>query len=65
MTSKCSKVTFDTKKAALADIKLQNASRIRFNRKWQSTKKSSLKLRTYECVYCGKWHLTTQKKHKW
>jgi hypothetical protein len=65
MTTKCIKVPFTDKKAALADIKLQKAGRIRFNKKWHSTKKSSLKLRPYECPYCGKWHLTTQKKHKW
>lgn len=65
MINKCIKVTFDTRKKALADIKLQNASRIRFNKRWHTTKKSTQKLRVYECVYCGKYHITTQKKHKW
>lgn len=60
----CYKVGFRTKELAL-----KNIEQIKFDRKkWSksiSNAKSGRKMHTYKCVYCGEWHLTTQKPRKY
>lgn len=60
----CSKMTFMSKKLAIAEINLQKAARNRFSRR-AGTSKNNKKIYTYECHRCGLWHLTTQKKRKY
>lgn len=57
----CQKIPYDTRALALDDI-----HRIKIQRRYRSKKhakatKSGRKMRVYECRWCGKWHLTTQK----
>ncbi len=57
----CQKVTYQTKKDALADIKHIKNQRI-FRSKFKKSPKDNRKMRTYECRRCGLWHLTVRKK---
>jgi len=61
--AKCAKASFDSKTAALAEIKLQHSQHIHFRKKF-NCRKNNLKVRCYECPKCGKWHLTTQKQKR-
>ncbi|PCJ39215.1 MAG: hypothetical protein COA71_14500 [SAR86 cluster bacterium] len=58
MNTTCNKIAFGNKADALLFIK-----DMKRQLKYQSTKNKG-KLRTYECHFCGEWHLTSKKKHK-
>ncbi len=60
MKQTCNKVGYEDKKAALTDIKIIKADTGRRNK----TTMNGRKLIPYECKFCGKWHLTSQKQHK-
>lgn len=60
----CQKVPYDSRTAALEDIRTIRSQRIFHSNKYVKAKKSGRKMRPYECRWCGKWHLTTQRKRK-
>ena len=53
---------YQSKEEAMKDAKfIIKDNRLRGNKKSNQPKK----LRSYLCPYCGKWHLTSRKQHKW
>lgn len=61
--AKCTKVSYEAKAEALADIRYQHNHSIRFSKRFKNSK-AGKKHRPYECPRCGKWHLTTQKQKR-
>ena len=59
--AKCIKAPFESKKAALLEIKMQRSQQI-YRRKKYVNRKNNVKTYCYECPRCGKWHLTTCKQ---
>ena len=55
----CNKAGYSSKKAAVKDSKIILADMKRY----RSQKPGAHGLRPYECRYCGKWHLTSQRFH--
>jgi len=62
-SAKCSKISFEDKKAALLEIKIQRSQHIHSKKKY-ICRKNNVKMYCYECPRCGKWHLTTCKQKR-
>lgn len=60
----CNKIPYPTRAEALADIETIRSQRIFHSNKYAKVRKSGRKMRPYECRWCGKWHLTSQRKNK-
>jgi len=60
----CSKVAYKDKAAAkqdIIDIKIYQKFR---SKKHSKSKKAGQKLRAYECLRCGKWHLSVNVNYR-
>ena len=59
----CQKIGYDTKQEALADAEAIRIAKIFRHNKCKTAK--SGKMTAYDCTYCDKWHLTSQRKRKY
>jgi len=57
---RCSKITFETKAEALAEIKLQRSQCIHHSKKAGKRHKNGRKTYPYLCHNCNRFHLTTK-----
>ena len=64
----CNKMSFPTRKAALAERAALQANQIHFskrNKKYAAHNSKDRKaMSVYECPHCGNYHLTTAKQHR-
>jgi hypothetical protein len=62
--ARCAKVSYDSKASAkkdIVDIKIHQKFR---SKKFASCSKTGKKLRAYECLRCGKWHITVNNNYR-
>jgi hypothetical protein len=62
----CQKIAYNTKLEAQADAKQIKAQDQKFSKKTAKYGRpgKAAKMKPYNCRYCGKFHLTTQKQRK-
>lgn len=65
MNRHCSKMSYASREAALADIKYIHIQQTHFNKMHQGSAKNGRKMRPYACNWCGNWHITSQTKRKY
>lgn len=59
----CQKIPYESREEALRDIKFMKDQQRHFSRGAANAPKAGRKMRVYVCPHCGKWHVTTKKKH--